>query len=117
MSSRGVWLASASCTTAMRSVSLCGRKLDNSEPRQIGMRQLPAAHHHAAELGAAMQDGKHLAGIKQSFGVECAFEPLLQVEIGLGEHFRHQVALLDADAMLAGEDAADLHAELQYVGA
>ncbi len=33
------------------------------------------------------------------------------------EHLRHQVALLDADAMLAGEHAADLDAKPQNVGA
>ena len=33
------------------------------------------------------------------------------------EHFRHQVALFHADAMLAGEHTADLDAEAQDVGA
>ena len=74
-------------------------------------------HVHAAELGAAVQRREHLAGIEQALVVEGAFEPLLLVEIDLGEHRRHQVALLDADAVLAGEHAADLDAEPQDVGA
>src|SRR5687768_5092900 len=117
MSSSGVLPASASWTTSMRSASVSGLKLAKSEPRQIGMRQLSTTHQHAAKLGAAMEDREHLAGIEQAVAVEGAFEPLLLVEIGLGEHFRHQVALLDSDTMLAGQDAAHLHAELQNVGA
>ena len=60
---------------------------------------------------------KHLAGIEQAAAVEGAFQPLLLRQIGFGEHRRHQVALLDADAMLAGQHAADLDAEPQDVGA
>jgi hypothetical protein len=63
-----------------------------------------------AQLGAAVQRRKHLAGIEQPVGVEGAFEALLMREIGLVEHFSHKVALLDADPVLAGQDAADLHA-------
>ena len=38
-------------------------------------------------------------------------------EVGLVEHRAHQVALFDADAVLAGQHAADLDAEPQDVGA
>src|SRR3546814_16296267 len=62
-------------------------------------------------------DLKHLARIEQQFGIERAFQALLLLEIGLGEHHGHQVALFDADAMFPGEDAADLDAQLQYVAA
>ena len=58
-----------------------------------------------------------LAGIEQVVRIEGAFDAHLLVEIDLGEHLRHQVALLDADAMLAGQHAADLDAEPQDVGA
>ena len=51
---------------------------------------------------------KHLAGIEQPVRVEGAFQPLLVREVGFVEHLAHQVALLDADAVLAGQDAADL---------
>ena len=49
--------------------------------------------------------------------VERAFQALLLVQIRLVEHHRHQVALLDAHAVLAGQHAADLDAEPQDVGA
>ena len=61
--------------------------------------------------------GNTLPGLSRPLRVEGAFEPLLLVEVDLGEHRRHQVALLDADAVLAGQHAADLDAELQDVGA
>ena len=49
--------------------------------------------------------------------VERAFQPLLLVEVDLRKHFRHQIALLDADAVLAGQHAAELDAAAQDVGA
>jgi hypothetical protein len=62
----------------------------------------------AAELGAAVQLRENFSGIEQAFGVEGTFDPLLLIEVDLREHCRHQVAFLDADAMLASEHAADL---------
>src|SRR3546814_10294692 len=64
-----------------------------------------------------MQGGKHLALIEQQFGIERAFQALLLLEIGLGEHLWHTVALFDADSRFAGKDAADLDAQLQYIAA
>ena len=81
------------------------------------MRQRAVMDMEMAELGAAMQLGENLARIEQPVRIEGAFDALLLVEIGLVEHRAHEVALLDADAMLAGEDAADLDAIAQDVGA
>ena len=89
----------------------------SSEPRDVGERQLVVMHHHAAELGAAAELGEHLAGIEQVVGIEGAFHAHLLVEVDLGELHAHQVALLDADAVLAGQHAADPHAEPQDIGA
>ena len=61
--------------------------------------------------------GNTLPGLSSPLAVEGAFHPLLLRQIDLGEHRRHQVALLDADAMLAGQHAADLDAQPQDVGA
>ena len=74
-------------------------------------------HMHAAKFGAAMQGRKHLARVEQALGVERAFQPLLLVEIDLGKHLGHQVALLDADTMFAGQHAAEFDADPQDVGA
>ena len=58
-----------------------------------------------------------MPGFKQALLVEGAFDADLLVEVDFVEHFGHQVALFDADAMFAGQHAADLDAEPQYVGA
>jgi hypothetical protein len=63
-----------------------------------------------------MQRRENLTWIEQPLVVERAFKSLLLIEVGLGEHRRHQVALLDADAMLASEHAADFDAELEDIG-
>src|SRR6185295_12796611 len=76
-------------------------------------RNLAGMHMQAAEFGAAMQLGKHLAGVEQALRIEGALQPLLLIEIGLGEHHGHQIAFLDADAVLAGQHAPDLDAELE----
>ena len=72
------------------------------------MRQRAAMHMQMAELGAAMQLGKLLAGIEQPVRIESAFHALLLTEIRLAEHDAHEIALLHAHAMLSREHAADL---------
>ncbi len=57
------------------------------------------------------------SGIEQLLGVERAFQPHLLVEIDGAEHRRHQITLLDPDAVFAGQHAADLNAEPQDVSA
>src|SRR5215813_11923906 len=84
-----------------------------SEPRNVGERHPTSMHVQAAQLGATMQLRKDLSGIEQSLGIKGAFHALLLIEIDLGEHRRHQVALLHADPMLAGQNAADLYAKLE----
>src|SRR5438105_3567140 len=102
-------VASSTPRTVVAAVTLESWNIRERHPARM--------HVQAAELGAAMQGREHLAGVEQALGVEGAFEPLLLVQIDLGEHRRHQVALLDADAVLAGQHAADLDAELQNVRA
>src|SRR6202023_4417766 len=89
----------------------------SSKPRQFGKRQLAAMDVHAAEFSATVQGREHLAGVEQALRVECTFQPLLLIEVDLAEHFAHQVALFDADAMPAGQDAAEFDASPQDVGA
>ena len=54
--------------------------------------------------------GNTFPGLSRLVRIEGAFQPLLLVEIDLVEHRVHQVALFHADAMLAGQHAADLDA-------
>src|SRR6185369_229263 len=107
---------STACRTSLESRGLIVPAIV-SEPRDIGERDLVVVHDHAAELCAAAELGEYLARIEQVVGIERAFHAHLLVEIDLGELLAHQVALLDADAMLAGQHAADAHAEAQDVGA
>jgi hypothetical protein len=58
-----------------------------------------------------------LGRVEEPRRIEDAFHAHLLVEIGRGVLVGHQVALLDADAMLAGQATADLDAELQDIGA
>ena len=61
--------------------------------------------------------GNTLPGLSRPLGSKAHFTRCCWFKIDLGEHHRHQVALFDADAVLAGQHAADLDAELQDVGA
>src|SRR5579883_3458274 len=94
-----------------------GKEEAGLEARQIGVRLAAGVHVQATELGAAIQLREHLAGVEQPVRIEGAFEALLLVEIGLGEHDAHQIALLDPDPVLAGQDAADRDAQSEDVGA
>src|SRR5579863_8369059 len=90
--------------------TLCSEQLFSWEPSvawNIGEWQHAAADMHVAKFGATMQRREHFAGIEQAAIIEGAFHSLLMIEIDRGEHRRHEVALLNADAMLAGEHAAD----------
>ena len=61
--------------------------------------------------------GKTLAGLSSQSGSKTLLTRICAAR-STGENWmRHQVALLDADAVLAGQAAADLDAELQDVGA
>jgi hypothetical protein len=89
------------------------RPLSRSEPLDIGERHAPGMHVHAAKFGAAMQLRKHLAGIEQALFIEGAFEPLLLGEVDFSEHGRHEVALLDPNAVLARQHATHFDAQLE----
>jgi prevent-host-death family protein len=72
------------------------------KPRQVGESHLAAGDVEAAELGAAVELRENLARVEDLGWVERALHALLLVQIVLVEHHRHQVAVLDADAVLAG---------------
>ncbi len=58
-----------------------------------------------------------MPGLSRAGGIEGAFDAHLLREIDLVEHLAHQIALFDADAMLAGQHAADRDAKPQNIGA
>ena len=61
--------------------------------------------------------GKHLVRVEQPARIEGRLDAALLVQLARAELHRHQVALLHADAVLAGQAAAHLDAQLQDVGA
>src|SRR5271163_818259 len=111
--------ATASATMSRSSAASRGSNvvMAGSEARQVRKRDLAAADMELAHLGAAMQGREYLAGIEQRLVVERTFDALLLAQIDIVEHHRHEVALLDPDAVLAGQHAADLDAQPQDVGA
>jgi len=88
-----------------------------SKPRQLREFRLAPVHMHPPALGAAVQPGEHLAGVQQAVGVKGALDLLLAQQVGLAELVFHQVAVLDADAVLTGQHAADIDAQTQNVRA
>ncbi len=56
-----------------------------------------------------------MPGLSRAVLVEGTFKPLLLVEIAFRKHHRHQVALFHADAVFAGQHAADLDAQPQDI--
>ena len=63
--------------------------------------------------GSARIEREDLAGVQEPMGIEHALDAHLHGEIGARELHAHEVALLDADAVLAGEAAAGRDAHLQ----
>src|SRR5438046_2183444 len=82
------------------------RLASSSSPSNPGAfrRQVPR------DLAAAAAVGEDLAGIAEALGVEDQANPVHDLEIGLGEEPAHEVALLEADAVLAAHGAAELDA-------
>ena len=81
------------------------------------MWKLTAVHMHVTELGAARQGRHRLAGVEQATGIEGRLDG---VELGQFEGIElhaHLVDLLDADAVLASNGAADLHAQFEDLAA
>src|SRR5690606_3435554 len=87
-----------------------------SEARQIRERtRLAGVHMLAPELGTAVQRRKHLAGIEAQLRIERAFHTVLDLEIGRIELIGHEVALLEADTVLARQHTPNVDAQLQYL--
>ena len=83
------------------------------EPRQVREALRARVHVLAPLLGAAAQRRKDLAGIEAHVGIERVLHAMLDLEIRCVELIRHEIALLEPDAVLARQHAADVDAELQ----
>src|ERR1019366_2217801 len=89
------------------------------EPPRPGARSPlpPRSGSCRARQGCRRTQREHLARVQQPVRVEGGLDAALLFQFMLGELERHQVALLNADAMLAGQAAADLDAQFQDFGA
>src|SRR5262245_22370558 len=63
----------------------------------------PCAVGYALEVAAPAPARQHLARVRDAVGIERVAQPCLRVEVVRREDERHQVALLDADAVLTRE--------------
>src|ERR1700761_287273 len=88
-----------------------------SEARQLGKRDPARMHMHPTEFSATAELRKHLAWVEQAFRIEGAFQPHLLIEVDLVEHRVHEIALFDADPVLARQNAANLNTQSQDFGA
>src|SRR5690349_15157002 len=88
-----------------------------SETGQLRMGELAVVDVHLPELRAARQRGDPLAGIEQRLRIERRLDAEKARELRLSKLHAHLRQLLDAHAVLAGDRAADLDAELEDLGA
>src|SRR5690606_23236017 len=84
-----------------------------SETWKIRKFFLAAVHVHGPVLGAALQRGHRLAGVEQAELVEHLLDRVEGLQLAGAELHAHLVDLFDAHAVLAGDGAADLDAQLQ----
>src|SRR3990172_5787304 len=101
--STGIFVAVASVSTRANSRSSTGRMLGSA---------LTAASRGLLRRLAAVER-EHLGRVQQPLGVERGLDAHLDVEVGWRELHAHEVALLDADPVLAGQTAADGDAQLE----
>src|SRR5215472_17877965 len=81
------------------------------------MRHRAAADVLAAILRATRQRRDRLAGIQEPRRVERRFDGEERGALGGRELYAHGIELLDADAVLAGDGAAESHAQLEDLDA
>jgi hypothetical protein len=63
-----------------------------------------------ADFAAAFAEGKDFAGIEGGIGIEGVVDAAHEIEVGVGEEERHELGFFHADAVLAGESAANFDA-------
>ena len=63
-----------------------------------------------ADFAAAFAEGEDFAGIEGGIGIEGVVDAAHEIEVGIGEEERHEFRFFHANAVLAGERAADFDA-------
>src|SRR5439155_22503059 len=101
--------SSASCTRRVTpALEALGEALGLDRVRRVG---------DGADLDTRLLRGEDLPGVAETRGVEGVLEPLHHRQVGGREDEGHEVGLLEADAVLARDRAADLGADLHDLGA
>ena len=80
------------------------------------MRHLTLVDMKPSEFRTSMQVRKDLARVQQMSRIKGAFQTLLLLQIIFGELNVHQIALLDTNAVLAGEYTTHFNTASQDVG-
>src|SRR5262249_52022253 len=93
------------------------KRMQRAPPRLSGPPSPRSCRRRTSRACRTHVEREDLGRVEKPVRVERQLEADLLVEIGLVELRRHQVALLDADAVLAGEAAAGLHAQRQNLEA
>src|SRR5262245_58560126 len=106
-------IAATSAASRGTSRALSAPELMRPESRQMREAFRARVHVLAPPLGAAAQRRIDLARVEAHLGIERVFHAVLDLEVRRVELVRHEVALLEADTVLAGQHAADVDAELQ----
>src|SRR5699024_8352068 len=83
------------------------------KPFQFRKWQFSTVHMHGAVLGTAVQRRHRLARIQQAVFVEGRLDGVKLRQLVRAELIAHLADLLDADAVLTGDAAADLDAQLE----
>lgn len=78
---------------------------------------MPGVNVHRAEFRAAVQGRDVLAGVEQALRVERRFYRVKQGQLVAVELRAHLIDFLPSHAVFAGDAAADLHAQFQYLPA
>src|SRR6185436_20391880 len=117
VTSRGVLAMRASESTRDSSRSSMGRTWEWTATAASRRPILKIRPEVPRRLGLAAVEREDLGRVQEPLGVEHRLDAHLQGEVDRGELHPHQVALLDADAVLAGEAAADVDAQLEDLGA
>src|SRR5271166_1378354 len=107
-----VALAAVMVATISPSPACSGGGRGEGVPRSLMARRSCGAGRHR---GFAQRE--YFCRVEQPVGVEGRLDAALLVQLDGAELHAHQVALLDADAVLAGQATAGLDAEFQDVGA
>lgn len=82
---------------------------------KLGVWQFTMVYMHGAKFGTAMQRRYGLAGVQQLVRIEGMLDVMELLQFGIVELYTHLVDFLHANTVLAGDGAANLDTQFQYL--